>query len=70
MFPYSDNPDAYWTGYFTSRPNDKEMTRKGSHFTHAENQLLSTGLWTSGNEELVQEGIEAKSLLLDVMGIN
>ena len=23
MFPYSDNPNDFWTGYFTSRPNSK-----------------------------------------------
>jgi len=23
MFPYSDNANGYWTGYFSSRPNDK-----------------------------------------------
>jgi len=23
LFPYSDDPDSYWTGYFTSRANDK-----------------------------------------------
>ena len=27
LFPYSDNPDSYWTGYFTSRPNDKKFIR-------------------------------------------
>jgi hypothetical protein len=31
MFPYSDNPDGYWTGYFSSRANDKELIRKTSH---------------------------------------
>jgi hypothetical protein len=31
MFPYGDSDTSYWTGYFTSRANDKEMTRKGSY---------------------------------------
>lgn len=35
MFPYSDNPDSYWTGYFSSRPNDKEYIRKASHIFDA-----------------------------------
>lgn len=41
MFPYSDNPDAYWTGYFTSRANLKEYVRVGSHNLHASAQLYS-----------------------------
>lgn len=30
MFPYADHPDAYWSGYFTSRANSKEFIRRGS----------------------------------------
>ena len=41
MFPYSDNPDSYWTGYFTSRANDKEQIRRGSSNFHASSQLYS-----------------------------
>ena len=36
MMPYSDSPDSYWTGYFSSRANDKEYTRRASsHFEAA-----------------------------------
>ena len=41
MFPYSDSPDSYWTGYFSSRPNDKEYIRKASHNLDASNQLYA-----------------------------
>lgn len=29
MFPYADNPEDYWTGYFTSRPGAKKQVRDG-----------------------------------------
>lgn len=29
MFPYSDNPQDYWTGYFTSRQAAKKQVRDG-----------------------------------------
>jgi hypothetical protein len=41
LFPYSDGPDAYWTGYFSSRANDKEYVRKASSNFHASSQLYS-----------------------------
>jgi hypothetical protein len=37
MFPYSDNPDSYWTGYFSSRANDKGYIRRASTNFHASN---------------------------------
>jgi len=42
MFPYSDNPDAYWTGYFSARANNKEYIRRASHNFHASNKLYAT----------------------------
>ena len=41
MFPYGDGPDAYWTGYFTARPNHKSYIRTASHNFHASNQLFA-----------------------------
>jgi hypothetical protein len=37
MFPYADNPNGYWTGYFSSRANDKEQIRRFSSYYHASN---------------------------------
>lgn len=34
MFPYADNPLSFWTGYFTSRANDKGYIRRASHNLH------------------------------------
>ena len=30
LFPYSDGPDAYWTGFYTSRANFKSYVRQAS----------------------------------------
>ena len=30
FFPYADNQDAYWSGYFTSRPTSKRLIREAS----------------------------------------
>ncbi|XP_028968402.1 lysosomal alpha-mannosidase [Galendromus occidentalis] len=39
FFPYADNPHAYWTGYFTSRPNFKFFSREQNGFLQACRQL-------------------------------
>lgn len=30
MMPYAERADSYWTGYYTSRANDKALMRLGS----------------------------------------
>ena len=41
MFPYADGGDAYWTGYFTSRANDKGYMRRDSQTLHSSNKLFA-----------------------------
>ncbi|GJN25499.1 hypothetical protein PR202_gb13333 [Eleusine coracana subsp. coracana] len=39
FFPYADNPNAYWSGYFTSRPALKRYVRMMSGYYLAARQL-------------------------------
>ncbi|BFG27202.1 hypothetical protein CerSpe_134770 [Prunus speciosa] len=39
FFPYADHPNAYWTGYFTSRPALKGYVRTMSSYYQAARQL-------------------------------
>jgi len=41
MFPYSDYPDQYWTGYFTSRANSKSQVRFGQQNLLASNKIFT-----------------------------
>jgi hypothetical protein len=41
LFPYADNEESFWTGYFTSRANDKKYMRDASHILHSSNKLFS-----------------------------
>lgn len=40
FFPYADNEDSYWTGYYTTRPLLKQKSRQLSHILRACEQLL------------------------------
>ena len=46
IFPYADGPDAYWTGYFTSRAALKRYVRVQSAFLQVARHLE---LFTGGN---------------------
>lgn len=61
MFPYSDNPDGYWTGYFTSRPNHKSYIKTASHKYHASAQLFA--------EKLLDQSISANQTA-DILNAN
>lgn len=41
FFPFSDDQDAYWTGFYTSRPNLKKLDREVSNMFHATRRLHS-----------------------------
>lgn len=70
MFPYSDGPDAYWTGYYSSRPNRKEYIRRGSHNLHASAQLYSEKLLDQTVDKQSESDIlESFWGMMDVMGV-
>ena len=41
MFPYEDKPDSFWTGYFSSRPNDKSLIRRASRLFYSSSHLMA-----------------------------
>ena len=41
MFPYEDKHDTFWTGYYSSRPNDKAFIRRASSYFRSSSQLYS-----------------------------
>jgi lysosomal alpha-mannosidase len=44
FFPYASDNHAYWTGYFTSRPNSKRFIREASSWLQFAKQLTSRTL--------------------------
>lgn len=40
FFPYADNEDSYWTGYYTTRPLLKQKSRRLNHILRACEQLV------------------------------
>jgi len=41
IFPYADNSAGYWTGYFTSRANDKKYIRDTEHTLHSASKMFA-----------------------------
>lgn len=64
MFPYADSEDSYWTGYFSSRANDKSYDRLGSHAFHSSNKLFAlASLDETTSNSTVEAMLESKAKL-------
>ncbi|KAF6207869.1 hypothetical protein GE061_016318 [Apolygus lucorum] len=54
FFPYSSDADAFWTGYFTSRPAIKRYERMGNNYNQVCKQLFSlAGLHKEKRPDLI-----------------
>lgn len=70
MFPYSDNPQDYWAGYFTSRQAAKKQVRDGQTNLHASNYLYAKRVIQEDvKKEEIEKIEEAKFAMLDWMGV-
>jgi hypothetical protein len=71
MMPYADQPNDYWSGYFTSRANSKSQIRFAQANLHASNKLYAEKVLNQEvTTEQVTEVLDANFAMLDAMGIN
>lgn len=66
FFPYADDSESYWTGFFTSRPNQKGYMRQASRQYMASNQFLSLNAIGAQIEE---DRLEKQEILEDAIAI-
>jgi alpha-mannosidase len=70
MFPYADNPQDYWSGYFASRQAAKKQVRDGQANLHASAQLLSRKVVQADADDAeIAAILSAKADMLDWMGV-
>lgn len=70
MFPYADQKEDYWTGYFTSRADAKKQVRQTSSNLHASNKLYADKMLQQDvSDEMVSKIKANKFSMFDAMGI-
>lgn len=70
MFPYADQNEDYWTGYYTSRALSKRMVRVAQANMHAQNKIYSlAALDQTTTADEMQLILDNKYQMLDIMGI-
>jgi hypothetical protein len=70
IMPYADSEDSFWTGYFTSRANDKKYIRDAGHTLHSSNKMFAmSSIDQQTTSAEVDEMINAKEIMMDVVGI-
>lgn len=72
FFPYADNNNSYWTGYFTSRTAIKCHVRNSGRYFQNVKRLVTQKLWTNTSQSLSQNVSKAIAALVQLdqtMGI-
>jgi lysosomal alpha-mannosidase len=70
MFPYSDEKNDYWSGYFSSRPSSKVQVKQGSANLHAANLIFAQQVLNPATpDEEVTQILAASQRMLDAMGL-
>lgn len=70
MFPYSDNPQDFWSGYFSSRQAGKKQVRDGQANLIASNYLYSLkALQKETPKHEIDMMLRASNHMLDAMGV-
>lgn len=69
-FPYSDNLEDFWTGYFSSRPTKKKETKDASANLHASQKMMAEKvLQEHVDDNEVNQILKAKEGFFDAMGV-
>jgi lysosomal alpha-mannosidase len=69
-FPYADNKEDFWTGFFSSRPTKKKMTKDASSNLHASQKLMAQKVISLNvQDSKVKEIKQVKQDFFDVMGV-
>lgn len=55
FFPYADNPDGFWTGYFTSRVAIKLFVRQAGRYMQSVRNFLGLLLFSKNEVAVSQE---------------
>ena len=70
LMQYSDGSNEVFSGYYTSRPGLKKNVKVASALLHAQNKLFAKEvLRQEANDTEVKEILQAKSKVLDALGI-
>lgn len=70
MFPYANEPNEYWSGYFTSRPNDKANARHASRTLRAYNKMLAKSYFPAPKFNSMASDVYQLEKLLDAVSVH
>ena len=69
-FPYAENENQYWSGFYTSRPEMKKHARETSSRFHSMLRLSSLEvLRQQQDDSLSKRVIHKQKKLLDILGV-